>query len=268
MRGFAPAQVPPPDLLDTLLALPGAPMEAGSPAARPPLRQRVAAGTTLLHEGAPARQICIVHAGTFKSVKTGEDGYEQVLGFSLRGDVLGFDGLAGGRYASAAVALEDSAVFVFTPPELDALRRTCPPLDHALQAALSSQLAHAIELAALMSAVAAEARLARFVLQFAARLAAQGQSSRRLRLRMNRREIASHLGVAHETVSRSFSLLAQRGALRVDNREIEVLDPERLRALAHCTRGPLEEAPRAAAAPAALTPPSRYGSRSRWRVAA
>jgi CRP/FNR family transcriptional regulator len=247
------------DLLQALLTLQTLANEpAPSLDAAPPLRQRVPAGATLMHEGAAVRQICVVHAGTFKTVKTGDDGYEHVLGFALRGDLLGYDGLASGRHATAAVALEDSAVYALPLRQFDSLRHTNAEFDRALQATLSRQISRAIELAELMSAVAADARLARFLLHVSARMAEQGLSPRRLRLRMNRREIASHLGVAHETVSRSFGLLADRGHVRVANREVEIVDMEGLRAHAHCTRGPAEEAARVAAS--ARQPAGRHSS--------
>lgn len=218
-----------------------------------PLRQRVAAGGTLLHEGAPLTHVAVVQAGSFKCVKTADDGYEHVLGFAMRGDVLGFDGLAAHSYPSAAIALEDSFVLTMTPRQLDALRRTDPRLDEALQVALSAQLARSVELAELMSAVAADARMARFLLHWSARMADHGLSPRRLRLRMNRRDIASHLGVAHETVSRSLGQLGDEGCLRVANREIEIVDMAALRLHAYRTRGSGEDAaPRGHAAAAGL----------------
>lgn len=250
------------DLLQTLQSLANSPTVSLD--AAPPLRQRVAAGATLLYEGAPARQVCVVHAGTFKSVKTGDDGYEHVLGFATRGDLLGYDGLASGQYATAAIALEDSVVFTLALRQFDHLRHGDDGFDRALQVTLSRQISRAIELAELMSAVAADARLARFLLHLSARMVEQGLSPRRLRLRMNRREIASHLGVAHETVSRSFGLLADRGYVVVDNREVEIVDMSGLRAHAHCTRGPAEEAQKGCTLPrAALTRSSASGSRSR-----
>jgi CRP/FNR family transcriptional regulator len=202
-----------------------------------PSAQRVAAGVTLLHEGATATQVCVIQAGTFKCVKTAEDGYEHVLAFAMRGDLLGYDGLAAGHYASTAIALEDSRVIVVPLSLLDGLRRADAALDHALQRLLSRQIAHSIELAELMAAVAAEARLARFLLHLSARMAERGLSPRRLLLRMNRRDIAAHLGLAHETVSRSFRLLVDQGCLAVDNREVEILDFEALRTHARSTRG-------------------------------
>ena len=102
--------------------------------------------------------------------------------------------------------------------------------------AVSRALAQQGELADVMAAVAAEVRLARFMLQLSCRMEACGQSPRRFRLRMGRRDIASHLGVAHETVSRSFQALARWALLNVSNREVEILDMDGLKTLAHCTR--------------------------------
>jgi serine/threonine protein kinase len=116
-----------------------------------------------------------------------------------------------------------------------------PQTVFALQHALSSQLARASEIAEVMAAVASEVRLARFLLQRSARMAVYGQSSRQLRLPMSRRDIASHLGVAHETVSRSFGELANWGFISVENREIGILDVEALKAFARMTRGMVDD---------------------------
>jgi CRP/FNR family transcriptional regulator, anaerobic regulatory protein len=202
---------------------------------------RVGRGETLLHEGAHAECIYVVQVGSFKSVKSAEDGYEYVLGFSLRGDLLGYDGVASARYAFSAVALEDSRVVVLPLAMLGAVRRRVPALDVAMQALLSRQITHAGEIAEVMAAVAADVRLARFLAQLSARMAARGQSPRRLRLCMNRRDIANHLGLAHETISRCFRLLSDRGWLRVDNREVELVDFEGLRRCARSTRGVSDE---------------------------
>ena len=69
----------------------------------------------------------------------------------------------------------------------------------------------------------------------------RGQSPRRLLLRMNRRDIASYLGVAHATASRSFGALADAGYLKVDNRSVEIVDLDGLKVCARNTRGTLED---------------------------
>lgn len=199
--------------------------------------RRVRNGQTLFHEGGHAEAVHFVAVGTFKCLHVAEDGYEQVLGFTGRGEVLGYDALASGIHPTTAVALEDSTVFAVTQAELSALCRSVPAFEHALHRELSRQLALRVSIANLMAAVSAEVRLARFLVQLSERMAESGQSARRLLLRMSRRDIASHIGVAHETVSRSFGALAQWGCLAVCNREIEILDPQRLRDCARSTRG-------------------------------
>ena len=202
---------------------------------------RVCRGATLAREGSRGQMLYIVQSGSFKTVKTAEDGYEHVLAFSWRSDLIGYDALYREHYVFSAVALEDSRVIALPMAGLSALRQRSPALDAALQGLIARQLGHAGEIAEVMSAVAADARLARFLVQLSARMVERGQSPRRLLLRMSRRDIANHLGLAHETISRSFRLLSDSGCLRVDNREIEILDPAGLRRCARSTRGAAEE---------------------------
>jgi CRP/FNR family transcriptional regulator len=158
--------------------------------------------------------------------------------------VLGFEALAMTQQLLTVVALEDSSVYALPLRELDVWRRQSAPLDHALQRALCAQLASATDIAGMMAAVAAEVRLARFLVWMSARMAARGQSPHRLFLRMSRRDIASLLAVAHETVSRGFAVLAASGYVTVDNREVEIRDMEGLKACTRYTRRETDEAPR------------------------
>lgn len=202
---------------------------------------RARAGAVLLHEGAVAETVHVVRSGSFKCVKTSEDGYEQVLAFAGPGDVLGFEAVSRHQHTASVIALEDSTVFSLPLRELDRWRQRFASLDRALQFALSRQLARAGDVAEMMAAVAAETRLARFLVWLSGCMAERGQSPRRLYLRMSRRDIASLLGVAHETVSRSFTALAEWGCLRVNNREVEILDEAALRACTRGTRGPSDD---------------------------
>jgi CRP/FNR family transcriptional regulator, anaerobic regulatory protein len=240
-----------PGLVQLLGGEPGA-TAAAAMTGEPFALHRVERGATLVFEGGHADRLYVVQSGSFKCVKTAEDGYEYVLGFTWRGDVIGYDGVAASRYAFSAIALEDSRVVVLPLARLDALRHAAPAFDAALQAIVSRQLTHAGEIAEVMAAVAADVRLARFLVQLSARMAERGQSPRRLLLRMNRRDIANHLGLAHETISRSFRMLAERGWLRVDNRNIDIADLDSLKRCGRSTRGAGGEEDRCAAAPAAL----------------
>jgi len=207
----------------------------------PMVLRRVHAGESLAHEGTPADALFFVCAGTFKIFRTNEDGYEQVLAFAIRGEVLGFDALCMDSYPTAVSALEESSVYVVLKRDVFALSQLIPSFGVALQRAGSMTLTRSRELVELLAAVASEVKLARFLIQLSRRMAGCGQSPRRFHLRMGRREIASLLGVAHETVSRSFSALAAMGMVDVSDREVEILDMDGLKNFARSTRRHLNE---------------------------
>jgi CRP/FNR family transcriptional regulator len=246
-------------LLSDLIALLGARPASASFGGVPLALLHVREGAMLLLEGTPANSLYVVRSGSLKSVKTLEDGYEQVLALAQTGELLGAEALHGGRQPSTVVALEDSTVYAVPVRDLPALRKQDAQLDVALQLALSRQLVRAAETSAMTAAVASEVRLARFLIWLSGRMAEIGQSPNRLLLRMGRRDIASLLCVAHETISRGFTTLADEGYLSVDRRDVHLLDLERLRAFSRITRG---VAPETSCAP--RRKPATLTARSSW----
>jgi CRP/FNR family transcriptional regulator len=199
--------------------------------------RRMLAERALVHEGQPFETLYVVSAGSFKYHQTDVEGYEQVLGFAIHGDVIGLDGLGQPTHTVGAVALEDSSVVALPFRELLALGHENPALEALLHHAAGAEVLRRGETQYLMAAPSSEVRVARFLLQLAQRQAALGFSASRLRLCMTRRDIASYLGVAHETVSRAFTKLAQDGCITVSQRDIELIDLPALRDLQRMTRG-------------------------------
>jgi CRP/FNR family transcriptional regulator len=226
--------------------------------------RRVRADAALVHEGTPFEYLYFVCAGSFKCVQVDSEGYEQVLGFALHSDMIGLDGMSRGRHASGAVALEDSTVASLPFSEMMSASRRLPSIERLIQRAVGAELLRRSDTQYLMSAASSEVRVARFLLHFARRQNALGYSDRRIRLRMTRRDIASHLGVAHETVSRALTALQQVGCIAVTYRDIELIDTRLLQDIQRITRGTWRVALRGgdgadgeggrAMAPAALLP--------------
>ena len=199
--------------------------------------RRVRADTALVHEGNPFEYLYFVCAGSFKCVQVDAEGYEQVLGFALHADMIGLDGMSRGRHASGAVALEDSTVAALPFADVMSASRRMPAIERLIQRAIGAELLRRSDTQYLMSAASSEVRVARFLLHFAKRQNALGYSDRRIRLRMTRRDIASHLGVAHETVSRALTALQQVGGIVVTYRDIEIVDAKLLQEIQRVTRG-------------------------------
>ena len=199
--------------------------------------RRVRGDTALVHEGNPFEYLYFVCAGSFKCVQVDAEGYEQVLGFALHADMIGLDGISRGRHASGAVALEDSTVAALPFADVMSASRRMPAIERLIQRAVGAELLRRSDTQYLMSAASSEVRVARFLLHFAKRQNALGYSDRRIRLRMTRRDIASHLGVAHETVSRALTALQQVGGIVVTYRDIEIVDPKLLQEIQRVTRG-------------------------------
>jgi CRP/FNR family transcriptional regulator, anaerobic regulatory protein len=84
----------------------------------------------------------------------------------------------------------------------------------------------------LLGNMRAEQRFAAFLVNLSSRYAARGYSSTNFQLRMSREEIGNYLGLTIESISRLLSRFKKEGWLRVNNREIEILDPIILKSLA------------------------------------
>lgn len=191
-------------------------------------RRKVAAGQVLYREGDEFLFIYAVRSGTFKSSLMLADGREQVSGFHIAGELMGLDGVANGRHASGATALEDTEVCAIPYAHLNVLATENPGLQHVVSRLMSREIVREHSLMLLLGSMNAEERLAAFLLNLAQRLKARGYSSSEFHLRMSRQEIGSYLGMKLETVSRTFSAFQQQRLLEVDKRHIRITDPEGL----------------------------------------
>lgn len=190
--------------------------------------RRVHRGQSLVVAGQTFENLYLTLSGSFKSTLHEADGTQQVVAFPLRGDLIGFDAVQGGRYPVTVIALEESNVALIPHREIVELAQTCPLIEHALLAAISAELMRNYRAMCAMGTLGAEARLARFLRDFGDRFARFGFSPQVLRLTMTRADIASYLGLALESVSRAFSLLAERGFIDVSRRRIRIVDGDRL----------------------------------------
>lgn len=189
------------------------------------------AGQRIFTIGQPFDMLYIVNSGFLKTVLLDDAGNEQVLGFPMKGDLLGTDGIHQKKYASEAVALTSCDIVMVPFKILTSLSRRYPEMEMALYSAISRELVREQVMLNMLGSLSAEARVARFLMSLSERFSAMGYSGKEFNLRMTRQDIGSYLGLTLETVSRTMSAFDRMGFISVDGRAVVLKEPQTLRTL-------------------------------------
>jgi CRP/FNR family transcriptional regulator len=198
-----------------------------------PRRRVVHAGDVVYSAGERFESLYVLNSGFFKMVNLAADGREQVVSLKLRGDWLGFDGIAAGAYTCDAVAMDTGEVWAFGYDELLAASIACPELLSVLHVAMSREIGRDRDSLMSVCTLPADARVAEFLRSWAEALDKSGMRSDQITLRMTRAEIGNYLGMTLETVSRALSRLARDEVIEFaekGRRDIRIADVEALSA--------------------------------------
>jgi CRP/FNR family transcriptional regulator len=172
-------------------------------------RRVLRAGESLYQAGEEFGSLHVVNSGFFKTINLAADGREQVVGLHFKGDWLGFDGIAAGRYGCDAVALDTGEVWTL---RYDALLAACArhaPLLGLLHEAMSREITRDRDSLLSLCTLSADARVADFLRYWAESMGQRGLRNDQITLRMTRAEIGNYLGMTLETVSRALSRLSR-----------------------------------------------------------
>jgi CRP/FNR family transcriptional regulator, anaerobic regulatory protein len=194
-------------------------------------RKKIKQGGHLYSSGDPFTMLYAIRTGFFKTCVVSEDGREQVTGFQMAGEIMGLDGIVSDKHNCNAIALEDAEVCVMPFNHVEDLSRQIPMLQRHVHKIMSREIVRENGVMMLLANMRAEERLAAFLLNLLQRLHARGYSKSELILRMTREEIGSYLGMKLETVSRTFSKFSEDGIIEVKQKNIRILDHEKLKAI-------------------------------------
>lgn len=183
--------------------------------------------------GEEFKSVFAVRSGSIKSYTVSNDGQEQVTGFHLPGEIFGMDGIAHNHYTNSALAMETAAICEIPFSRLQELSIAIPSLQNHFFQLMSKEITNDQHLITLLSKNSAEERVATLLLSISNRNLRRQLSGARFRLPMSRADIGNYLGLTVETVSRVFGRFQKQDLLKVDKKEIEVLDFDKLRALAN-----------------------------------
>jgi CRP/FNR family transcriptional regulator len=189
-------------------------------------------GEFLFRQGDTFASVYAVRSGALKTFNISDGGEEQLTGFHLPSELVGMSGMDAEAYPVSAQALETTSVCEIPFERLDELSVQLPQLRRQLMRVMSREIRDDQQMMLLLSKKTADERIATFLVNLSARFRARGFSANQFRLSMSRNEIGNHLGLAVETVSRVFTRFQQNELISAEGKEIQILDPIQLCALA------------------------------------
>jgi CRP-like cAMP-binding protein len=158
-----------------------------------------------------------------------QDGRRYIVDFLLPGDVMGF--VESPDQPVSAEAVTEVGLIAFPRVCFDRLARESADARKQLLCHMSANLLTAQQHLFVLGCQKADERVASFLLRLADRL--DVVCGDRLDLTMSRQDIADHLGLTIETISRAFTALRSAGVILITNAQQLVLrDMAGLRALA------------------------------------
>ena len=185
-------------------------------------------GEELFAEGDAADYFYKVVSGSLRTCKLLSDGRRQIDAFHLPGDIFGLE--AGPEYRFTAEALGDATLVAFRRSRLAELTATDPTFANQVLASMMKCLGRAQDHMLLLGRKTAQEKIATFLLDMAKRISSDDEH---LELPMQRSDIADHLGLTIETVSRTLTCFARQGLIRLQagSRSVDLCNLAALRQL-------------------------------------
>jgi len=179
-------------------------------------------------QGEPANQVYRLISGSVRLCRYTPDGRRSVMDFLFAEDLLGF--VEGARQPAAAEAVSDVTLVAYPRQCFERLAANNAGVRTGLVRHLSRSLEGAQQHLMVLGCQNGKERMASFLLRLADPM--DLVCGDRLDLVMGRQDIADHLGLTIETVSRVLATLRELGAILIPNsHQIVLRDIAALRAL-------------------------------------
>lgn len=189
-------------------------------------------GEKIFQDGQELHALYAIRSGTFKTFIIDANGEEQITGFHLAGDLLGFDAISSQEHQSFAQALETAMVCEVPYDTMDQLSDSMPALKRQVFRMMSNEIRTDQDMLSLLNRKNAEQRLATFLATLSSRYKARGLSAIEFRLTMTRADIGNYIGLTVETISRLLNRFHKEDVIDVSGKLITILDIQKLNKIA------------------------------------
>jgi CRP/FNR family transcriptional regulator, anaerobic regulatory protein len=198
-------------------------------------RLSVASGRELARQGESSRHILTITAGGLALSRVCADGRRFVSGFAWPGDLVGL--VAEETSSFSAVATGPTEVCRQPRAVVLTMAKNSPRLAESMFTQMQSQLAAAQDHMVALGCGTALERVAQFLARLQERRGRTGKMSPRVELPMRRFDVAAHLGLSVETVSRTFQALVRKETIMVIPDGVRILSRDRLLEIARGVLG-------------------------------
>ena len=192
-------------------------------------RHSVKKGKHLFEEGEPGDRLYFVLSGKIKLHHASGDGREALLMVLGPGDMFGelslFDP---GMRASTATAVVDSEVASLGNADLRPWLRLHPEVAQSLLQALAHRLRRTSETMSDLVFADVPGRVAKALLELGSKFGTPTGSGMLVQHELTQEELAQLVGASRETVNKALADFTQRGWIEVDQRQVLLMDMERL----------------------------------------
>lgn len=184
-------------------------------------------GEEVFAEGDAADFFYKVLSGTVRTYKLLNDGRRQIDEFHLAGDMFGLEIAREHRFSADAV--DAATIVAFRRRRFETLAHDDPALGDQVMSSMMRSLERAHDHMMLLGRKTAQEKVATFLLDMSRRTSNQD----RFELPMQRTDIADHLGLTIETVSRTMTQFAREGLIKLAaaSRSVVLCDRAALRRL-------------------------------------
>jgi len=202
----------------------------GAAALRASLTERaVSKGEIIFQEGEPGDRLYVILEGKVKLGRSSNDGRESLLAILGPGEMFGelslFDP---GPRTSTAAALTDAVILALSNEQLRPWLAGRPEVAAALLQALARRLRRTNEAMADLVFSDVPGRVAKALMDLGEKFGEITAEGLMVTHDMTQEELAQLVGASRETVNKALADFAQRGWIRLESRQVMILDVERL----------------------------------------
>lgn len=186
-------------------------------------------GEVLCREGEVSDTLYILNEGKVKLSKVTKDGKEQIIHILGSGDFFGELNLFSDNelYNFDAHAISELKICTLTKEDMHTIILNNPEISLKILKEVTRRLAETENLAQNLATNDAEVRIAYMILEFGEKYGVYSNEGLKIKLPINREEMANYCGITRETISRKLTKFEELEIIKLEGTRVIVIKDEK-----------------------------------------